>query len=359
MLYAVILAGGSGTRFWPASRRRQPKQFLRAAHCGNNSLLAVSCERLKEVVQSKRIFIVTGLSQQKTCAKQVPGVPRENIIEEPVPRGTAAAIGYAALRLIVSDHEAVLIVVPADLIVSPVDRFIRTLTVCSQVAEKDEVLVTIGVRPTFPATGFGYICQGRKYTEVSRRKIFSVRAFKEKPDSETAKRYTAAGNYYWNSGIFIFRASSILSAIEKHLPRLYTGLMRVKASVGTRRGKKVVEEEYSALESISIDKGVMDKADNLKMIEANFAWQDVGSWLSFESSLAKDADGNAVRGDFVSVGSKNLIAISESGVIAAAGVSGLIIVHTADATLVCSKESAQKVREIVKKLEDKNLSRYL
>jgi mannose-1-phosphate guanylyltransferase len=359
VLYAAILAGGSGTRFWPASRKRQPKQFLRSAHCGNYSLLAVSCKRLKGLVPPDRIFIVTGLSQRQICAKQVPGVPRQNIICEPAARGTAAAIGYAAIRLSVSDPEAELVVLPTDLIVSPVNRFIRTLRIGVRIASKGEVLVTIGVKPTFPATGFGYIRRAKKFAGMEGRRVYSVSAFKEKPDADTARRYVSDGNHYWNSGIFIFRASSVLSAIGRHLSALHSGLTRIRASIGTRKEEKVTVREYSALESISIDNGVLEKADNVKVLEADFDWQDVGSWLSLESNLPKDSDGNAVKGDFVSVASRNLVAVSESGVIAAAGVSDLIIVHTPDATLVCGKENAQKVRDIVKRLEEKKLKRYL
>jgi mannose-1-phosphate guanylyltransferase len=311
------------------------------------------------VVAPERIFIITGVSQRGICAKQVRGIPSQNIIGEPAPRGTAAAIGYAAVRLTVSDPEAELVVLPTDLIISPVKKFIRTVAAGVQVASRSDVLVTIGVKPTSPATGFGYIHRAEKFARLKGRKVYYVSAFKEKPDADTAIRFVGDGNHYWNSGIFIFRASSVLSAIERHMPALHSGLTRIRAAIGTRKEEKVTTREYSALESISIDNGVLERADNVKVLEADFDWQDVGSWLSFESGLPKDSDGNAVKGDFVSVASRNLVAVSENGVIAAAGVSDLIIVHTPDATLVCSKENAQNVRDIVKKLEEKNLNRYL
>ncbi|MFH1422422.1 MAG: mannose-1-phosphate guanylyltransferase [Planctomycetota bacterium] len=359
MLYAVILAGGSGTRFWPASRKKRPKQFLQISGSEADSLLTATCERLKGAVSPERIFVVTSISQRDECAKQLPGIPLQNIIGEPAPRGTAAAIGYIASRLNKIDPVAGLIILPADHLVSPVDKFIQTLTVCARVASKGDYLVTIGIKPAYPATGYGYIKCGGEFADIEGSKAYSIAEFKEKPDLTTAKSYLESGNYYWNSGMFIFKATSILTAIEKHLPQLNEALLKIKSSVATRHEEAVTLKEYYALDTLSIDKGILEKADNVKIVESAFEWNDVGSWLSLESTLEKDSDGNAVKGDVASVESKNLIAVSDGGVIAAVGVSDLIIVHTPDATLVCSKENAEKVREIVKKMEDGNLKQYL
>jgi mannose-1-phosphate guanylyltransferase len=358
MLYALIMAGGAGTRFWPASTRSRPKQFLSIDH-GGKSLLRLTFERIKDTVPPQRVYVVTAAAQRDMTAKELPELGLENIFAEPVARNTAAAIGYGVIRITRGDPQAGFIVLPSDHLIENKDDFVASMTAGAQVAAKTDSIVTFGIVPTGASTAYGYIKKGAEHADVGGIKVFDVDQFKEKPDAATAKEYVGSGQYLWNSGMFIFKNTSFLAAMEKHLPKHYQAFLKIQASILSREEETVTVKEYYALESISIDHGILEKSENVKMAESKFDWKDVGSWSSLGEILDKDGDNNAARGDSVVLDSKDNVIVSEDGVIAAVGVEGLVIIHTPKATLVCRKEDTEKVRDIVEKLKKKGLEQYL
>lgn len=358
MLYAVILAGGAGTRFWPLSTKAHPKQFLSVDHDGL-SLLRLTFDRIRDTVPPSRIFVVTAAAQRDKTAKELPDLPLENVIGEPVARNTAAAIGYIVVRLTRDDPQAGFLVLPSDHLIEDKEKFVAALTAGAQVAAKTDSIVTLGIPPSSPSTAYGYIKKGAEHAAIGAVKVFEVDEFKEKPDGETARQYVDSGSYLWNSGIFVFKNTGFLSAMEKHLPKHYEALLKIQRSILSREEETVTVKEYYALEPVSIDYGILEKAGNVKMAEAKFDWKDIGSLSSLEDVLGKDAANNAAKGENVVLDSKDNVIVSEDGVIAAVGVEGLVIVHTPKATLVCRKEDAQKVREVVEKLKEKGLEKYL
>jgi mannose-1-phosphate guanylyltransferase len=358
MLYALILAGGAGTRFWPVSTKSRPKQFLSLDHDGK-SLLKLTFERIKDTVPPQRIYVVTSAAQRDMTAKELPELILDNIIAEPVQRNTAAAIGYAVIRITRDDPQAGFLVLPSDHLIENKDVFVATMIAGAQVAAKTDSIVTFGIVPTSPSVGYGYIKKGAEHAEIGGVKVFDVEEFREKPDASAAKEYVDSGQYLWNSGMFVFKNTGFLTAMEKHLPKHYKALMKIQGSILSREEETVTIKEYYALEPISIDYGILEKTENIKMVESKFDWKDVGSWSSMEQVLGKDGDNNAAKGDNVVLDSKDNVIVSEGGVIAAVGVEGLVIIHTPKATLVCKKEDAEKVRDVVEKLKKKGLDQYL
>ncbi len=358
MLYAVIMAGGTGTRFWPLSTKSRPKQFISLDH-GGKSLLRLTFERIKDTVAPQRIYVVTSAMQRDMTTKELPELSLENIFAEPVARNTAAAIGYAVVRIAREDPQSGFLVLPSDHLIEDKEKFIAAITAGAQVAAKTDSIVTLGIAPTGPSTAYGYIKKGAKHAEIGGVEVFEADEFKEKPDRATAKQYLDSGEYLWNSGMFVFKNTGFLAAMEKHLPKHHEALRKIQGSILSREEETVTVKEYYALEPISIDYGILEKAGNVKMVESKFDWKDVGSWSSLEEVLDKDGDNNAAKGDNVLLGAKDNVIVSEDGVIAAIGVEGLVIVHTPKATLVCRKEDAEKVREVVEKLKEKGLEQYL
>lgn len=361
MFYAVILAGGAGTRFWPASRKAHPKQFLSLDH-GGRSLLRLSFERIKDTVPPQRTYVVTAPTYRDATSRELPEVPLDNILAEPVPRGTALAIGYAVIRVARTDPQSGFVVLTADHLINDTKGFVATVTAGAQVAAKTDSIVTFGIAPTGPSTGYGYIKKGAEHADINGVKVFEAPQFKEKPNAKTAKQYVDSGEYLWNSGMFVFKNTGFFAAMEKHLPKHHKALKTIQGHVLARDEETVTVKEYYALDTISIDHGVLEKwtkTGSVKMAEAKFDWKDVGSWSSMEEVLEKDKENNAARGDNVLLEAKDNVIFSEDGVVAAVGVEGLVIVHTPKATLVCRKEDAEKVRELVAKLKEKGLEQYL
>ena len=346
MIYAVIMAGGSGTRFWPLSRRAWPKQFLAVG--GKLPLLRATAERLLPLCGWERLLVVATSGIQRPIQRLLPELPRSNLIIEPCSRNTAPAIGLASALLQEKDPQALLMVLPADHVVHPDGQFRSLLrTACAEAASG--ALVTLGVTPTRPETGFGYIEVGKVLRHRKGRPIYQVAAFREKPELPLAVEYVKDGRHFWNAGIFVFRAERMLEEIERHLPHLHAGL---KTLLDTPAGRRPVflKKLFSGIESISIDYGVMEKADDIHMIPCPLSWSDVGSWAAFLEVEKKDIFGSAVRGDVVSINCRNCVLYAEKRLLACIGLKDLVVVETADAVLVCPLSEAQAVRQLVEEL---------
>lgn len=337
-LYAVILVGGSGTRFWPLSRKEKPKQFLNIT--GDGTLLELTLKRIRPLIPADRVILVTNKLFRKEIlahAKRA-GIPRRNILWEPEGKNTAPAILWAANVLHKRDPEAVMAVLPSDHLIANNRAYLNILKEAVQLAARD-YLVTLGITPTRPDTGFGYL-KTRKMTS-GRQNILKVEQFTEKPSLLKAKQFLRYKNYFWNSGMFIWKASVIQKKFEQFLPETYHAL----------KNKINVSAVWPSLKGISIDYGILEKADNVVAVEAkNIGWSDVGSWDALAELIAGDENGNVLNGNVRILGAKELLVMGGKKVIAAIGCEDLIIVDTADALLICKKGQSQNVREIVKEL---------
>ncbi|NQT85052.1 mannose-1-phosphate guanylyltransferase [bacterium] len=350
MIHAAILAGGRGQRLWPKSRKSLPKHLLPLI--GEKTMIQETVGRLKGVAPEENIYIVTEEGQQEIIAGQLPDVPGSNILIEPEGRNTAASIGLAAVHMEKKDPDGVMISLHSDNWVGDVETFRRILRDSCEVAERTGGLGTVGIAPTYAATGFGYIHTGRKLDVDLATTFWEGRKFVEKPDLATAERYVSSGEYFWNGGMFIWRISSILDAIRQHMPDLYEGCRAIRDSLGSDSEKEEVARVYGGLEKVPIDRGVMEKADNIFVAKGDFPWDDVGTWASIENHFPADAKGNVVIGEFEEVDSENCIIVGDETLITTVGVSNLIVVKTKDALLICRKERAEEVRDLVAKLAD-------
>lgn len=343
---AVIMAGGKGERFWPKSRKNCPKQFLSLTADGE-TMIQKTVHRLKPLVSPEDVYIVTNADYLPLIAEQLPEVPAENVIAEPCPRNTAPCIGLAAGILRRKYGDTVMLVLPSDHLIHAEDMYLDTLRRAALAAENGTNLVTLGITPTYPETGYGYI----KYVRGSSRSgVYQVERFVEKPDLETAKAYLQARSYLWNSGMFIWKASSILMNLKTHMPELYAGLAPMVDAYGTPAFAQVLEEQFCQLPAESIDYGIMEKAEHICTIPGSFGWDDVGSWLALERINNADPDGNVLAGDVVSIDSKGCTISGGTRLIAALGLHGLVIVDTPDALLVCNKNSTQDIKKILAQL---------
>lgn len=353
-LYPVIMAGGSGTRFWPLSRKAQPKQFLPLV--SKKPLLVETAARLKGLAKGKNTFVVCGPLHAKQVARHLESLPKKNLLVEPIARNTAPAIALAAVHVAERDPQGILLVLPSDHHVADVEGFRRVLAEAAQVAEQGH-LVTLGIKPHRPETGYGYIHVGEPLESGGQR----VRAFREKPDVDTARQYLASGEYLWNAGIFLFRADVILQALERHLPEMSQGLQALRDAVGRRTYAKVLERVFPKLPSISIDYGVMEKADNLAVVPGDFGWSDVGSFAALPEVRPVDERGNVVDGEeAVVVDSEGCVVLGgQERVLAVVGMKDVVVVDTGDAVLVVPKERSQDVRKVVEALQARKRQRYL
>jgi mannose-1-phosphate guanylyltransferase len=368
MQYGVIMAGGSGTRLWPLSRSNTPKQLLPIVR--GTSLLRLSYDRLRGILPAERIFVCTGSSYAESVYKNLPELPRDNLLGEPEGRDTANAVGFTAAILQKVDPDAVLAVVSADHVIEPIEQFqIALKTAFDVVAQSPKSLVTFGIIPTYGHTGLGYVQRGEAMALNSHKTgAFKVQAFKEKPDKATADRYVETGRYYWNSGMFVWRADTVLSELERHLPESRTGLARIAQAWGTADQDKVVNEIYPKLPRISIDYAVMEPVSQHKsdadvvVVEMPVNWLDVGSWPALAETLKTDEHNNATAGEqFVFIDSDDNIIVSDDPghLVTTIGVSDMIIVHTRDATMVCPKSESQRVKELVGKVNERFGKQYL
>lgn len=347
-MYGVILAGGTGERFWPLSRRENPKQFLPLF--GERTMLQLTMDKLKGLIDAKNVFVVTDKAYEDLVMAQLPGLPPENIICEPCGRDTAAAVGLAAEHIAHRDPQGVMAVLPADHYVADVKEFRRVLQAGIEVAREGEWVLTIGIRPSRPETGYGYIQQGGKQGERQGTAIFKAVAFHEKPDFNRALKYLESGNYLWNSGIFIWRVDLIRSLIARFLPQLDTGLAQIAASIDSEEEEQVTAGVYQDLPRISVDYGIMEKCDEVLVIPATFGWDDVGSWTALGRYGEVDQQGNVVKARGVCIDTHNCLVYAPNRVVATLGVKNLLIVDDGDSLLICQKDRDQEIKKVVEAL---------
>lgn len=352
---ALIMAGGRGERFWPKSRKNLPKQFLSLTGDGR-TMIQLTVERILPLVDMQDIYIATNRSYKALVREQLPELPEENILCEPVAKNTAPCIGLGAVHIAKKYEDAVMLVLPSDHLIKYNTMYLDTLRRASEVAEAGDNLVTLGIMPSYPETGYGYI----KFLPNARRGVaFEVDRFVEKPDLETAKQYLATEQYLWNSGMFIWRVSTILRSIEKYLPDTYAGLRRIGDAIGAPDEKEVLEKEFSAFKSESIDYGIMEKADHIYTLPGSFGWDDVGSWNAVERIQPANEFGNVVHGNAVTVDTKRCIIQGDKKLIATVGLEDIIIVDTDDALLVCEKGDASEIKKVLENLKICNRTEYL
>ena len=355
MNWAIIMAGGFGERFWPMSRRSRPKQLL--AIVGKQTMIQDAAERLRPLVPPSRTVVVTNAAQAGEVRKQLPRV--KHVIAEPMGRNTAPCIALATAMIARLDPNAVIAVVPADSWIGDLEKYRRVVGESLTLAAQQDVLITIGIQPTTPHTGYGYIQVGEKLeirNPKSATAFWKANRFVEKPDRQTAEEFLASGDYRWNAGMFVWSVRSIRQAFEKFQPAMAQSCARLAATRLRNFGR-----EYQRLEKISVDYAIMEKADNVVVANGDFPWDDVGDWPAIARHNPKDADGNVARAEFVGLNAAHCVVVgSKKHLVAAVGVRDLVIVHTPDATLVCHKTEAQKVRELVKKLcEQKKYKKLL
>lgn len=356
-VFAVIMAGGSGTRFWPLSRNARPKQLVRIV--GDATMIQATVARLQPLIPPERVLVITTAALAEETRRQLPALKPEHVIAEPVGRDTAACVCLAALVVEKTSPGAVMILLPADQVIRPVDQFQKALAAGVEVARAGN-LVTYGITPRFPATGYGYIKLAGRQPDVDGVAVNKVLGFVEKPDEATAKKYLAEGGYRWNSGIFTWRASVVLDELATHCSWLTDALLPVAEAWGTPAFDKVLNDVYQPLKRISIDYALMEKAANICVVTADFHWDDVGSWDSLYDNLPKDAQGVISRGDVLTIDCKDSLVMNETTqVVTGIGLSGMSVVVTKDAILIVPKGRSQQVKQVVDALKAKGRGELL
>lgn len=360
MIYAVIMAGGSGTRFWPRSTQKKPKQFLNLF--GGHTMIQETVNRLEGFISPENVLVVTNDNYVEIVADQLPATKKQDIIGEPVAKNTAPCVAAAAAQLYRKDPESVMVVLPADHRISNSKEFISVLSAAVETAKTENSLVTIGIKPNRPETGYGYI-RFDENTELEKRgrSVYKVRNFTEKPELAAAQSFLKSGDYLWNSGMFIWKTSSVLEAFKTYLPEVYSETKKLMDSEITQ---EAIDQFYHSCPSVSIDYGIMEKAETVHVVPGDFGWNDVGSWVAVHELTDKDRDGNAVavKDTPVSIqnSSNNLIHSSSGKIIALVGVDNLAVVETDEAILVVNLEQAQGVKNVVEELKkDPDKKKYL
>lgn len=359
MLHAFIMAGGGGTRFWPRSRTSKPKQFLKLV--GDATLLQQALERLEALVPPVCTWIITGASYTAETARQLPSLPPERIVGEPCGRDTAACIGLGAALCLRGDADAIMLVTPADHVIEPAQEFRRAVHIAEQmVRDHPRALVTFGIKPAFAATGYGYLERGAEIAQRQGAPVYRVAAFREKPQLDIAEQYLASGKHYWNSGIFVWRAATILEQLRINQPRLTAAIERIAAAWDTPQRDEVLAREYPNLDKISIDFAVMEKAPEVLMVQAPFLWDDVGSWLALERRQPQDANNNTVLANHLAIDTHRCVIVGDSSkLIATLGVKDLIIIQDGDAILVAHRDEEGNIKKIVEQLKSTRREAYL
>lgn len=351
----LIMAGGRGERFWPKSRKNLPKQFLSLTDDGK-TMIQLTVERISPMVELEDIYISTNKDYKHLVLEQLPEIPEENILCEPVGRNTAPCIGLGAMHIAKKYDDAVMMVLPSDHLIKYNKMFLGVLRDGCELAEKGENLVTIGITPDYPETGYGYI---KFNPDDSDGHAYAVERFVEKPSLEVAKEYLETEEYLWNSGMFIWKVSTILADIRKFLPDTYEGLKKIQDAIGTEEQDVVLEKVFPEFESVSIDYGIMEKAENIYILSGTFGWNDVGSWLAVGRIRKSNENGNVVDGNIITINSRNNIIQGGRKLIATVGIEDLIIVDTEDATLICEKNSAADIKKVLENLKICNRDEYI
>ncbi len=357
-IFVVLMAGGVGTRFWPRSRARTPKQVLDIVD--HETMMKATYKRLKGLVEPERIFVVTNQDQMPVIRKQIPKLSEQNFIIEPMGRNTAPCIGLAATMVQQIDADGIMVVLPADHLITDTSEFKRVIRHAAKYAWESDGLVTLGINPTHPATGYGYIQRGEEVSKLDDHGVYKVKTFAEKPNLETALRFLESGDFYWNSGMFIWKVSSILKEIEVKLPELHEGLLQIKSQLNKKNFNSVLEDVYRRIRGISIDYGVMQTAQNVFVIPTVMGWSDVGSWEVVYEISEKDNNknsGNCKEIQALDSGENYIYAPKK--MVGLVGVKNLVIVDTGDALLVCRKNHSQDVKELVEQLKKNGLDEYL
>lgn len=354
---ALIMAGGKGERFWPKSRARLPKQFLPLTD-DQRTLIQLTVERVLKLVDVSDVYVVTNEGYRAQVLDQLPELPRENVICEPVGRNTAPCIGLGAERMAkrYGEQDAVMLVIPSDHLVRDERAFVDTLAHAFEAAEEGKTLVTIGIVPDRPETEYGYI-QFRPGDDENG--ACGVERFVEKPHAELARAYLSSGDYLWNSGMFVWKVSTILSAIREYLPDIGEKLEQIGEAMGTTRYESVLKKIFATMRSISIDYGVMEKASSIRVLKGDFGWDDVGSWLALERVRGCDAEGNVTGGEVVLVNSRNVIAEGHKRLIAGVGLENLVIVDTDDVVLVCDKGHTGEIKALLEEIRRRKGNQYV
>ena len=358
MLHAVIMAGGSGTRFWPLSRAAQPKQLLKLFD--DESMIQATVARLNGLVDFEHMLIVTNASLVDVIAKQLPELPAGAILGEPCKRDTAPCIGLAANQVRQDDKDATMVVMPSDHVIRPLDDFQRAIQYAAELVEQNpHRLVTFGIRPSYPAESFGYIERGEPL-DNSPVPTFSVEKFREKPQENLAKQYFESGRFYWNSGIFVWKATTIMQELRRHEPQMVEHLRKIATAMGTGDYPSVLESEFAAIHGKSIDYAVLEHAEDVVVVEAPFTWDDVGSWQAVARLHGGDEAGNTIVGRHIGLNTKGaIVRTDDDHLVVTLGMRDCVVVHTPNATLVANRHDEEAVRQVVQRLEENNWNEFL
>ena len=358
-MYVVIMAGGVGSRFWPMSRKAWPKQLINFS--GKKSLLQKTYERIRPLTADENILIITNADLKPVVEKQLPQIPKENIIGEPAAKNTAPCIGLAAtiIEKKTSDNE-VMVILPADHLVSNLSNFRKTIRAGVKYARECNCLITIGTQPTYPESGYGYIQLDGKTNLKQAKDIYKVRTFAEKPNVETAERFIKSGDFLWNSGMFIWTVKALKKELNEHLPELAEDLKHIQHHIGKPKFRKILTDMYARTKSVSIDYGIMEVANNVMVIKSDFQWNDLGSWEAVYQISNKDKHENVCRTKKeILLNASNNYFYSPKKLLAAVDVKGLVVIDMDDAILICSKENSQNVKLVVDYLQRKKMKSYL
>jgi len=356
--YVIIMAGGVGSRFWPLSRREKPKQFLDILGKGE-TLLQQTYRRFKSICDKKNIYIVTSAEHKEVVAKQL-DIDMTNILAEPFRRNTAPCLAYGTFRILRENPEAVIAVTPADHLIIKEDKFVEVIKNSFEFTEKNNVLLTLGIKPDRPETGYGYIQANRKKTISGFNNLMKVKTFTEKPDVELAKVFLESGDFYWNSGIFIWNIKAILSAFEKHLPEMYSAFEEGREVYGTKQESKFIGKTYAECRSISIDYGIMEKAENVYVMCTDIGWSDLGTWSSLHEHSVVDKKGNSmVSGEIFSYDSRgNIFNVSPGKIAVVQGLKDFIVVDSEDVLLIVKKDEEQNIKNYLEDVKNATGEKY-